>query len=201
LYHKVRHENILHRDELKILQLGEELPRQIPYTQNYYPIYTSSVGGKEIMKLTNAAALALLTPLLWLSPVRAENPDHVQQLLETRACMGCDLSGADLSVQHLIGADLRNADLSGANLTEANLEGADLTGANLEGANLTDAFLNQASLHEANLDHVNFTGASLIEVDVTEASMEDLTIKEATIYNTQIGVGGTAPEPGEDVEF
>ncbi|NJL50058.1 MAG: pentapeptide repeat-containing protein, partial [Leptolyngbyaceae cyanobacterium SM2_5_2] len=61
-------------------------------------------------------------------PVRAENPAHVQQLLETNLCAGCDLSGANLSQAHLIGADLRNADLSGAILVEANLEGADLTG-------------------------------------------------------------------------
>jgi hypothetical protein len=41
--------------------------------------------------------------------------DAVQQLLETNACVGCDLAEADL----------RRYDLS-----EANLEGADLTGAN-----------------------------------------------------------------------
>lgn len=72
------------------------------------------------MKVTYLAALALTTPLFLANPVKAENPNHVQQLLSTGECMGCDLVGADLSGEHLIGADLRKADLSGANLVDTN---------------------------------------------------------------------------------
>jgi uncharacterized protein YjbI with pentapeptide repeats len=142
------------------------------------------------MKRQFLTTVAISAPLLITSSVLAENPAHVQQLQETRACMGCDLSDADLSGEHLIGADLRDANLSGANLTEANLEGADLTGANLENANLTGAFLTNAILTNSNLDHANLTQAMIYDADVTGASMEDLTLTNAEIYNTGIGVGG-----------
>jgi len=42
-------------------------------------------------------AIALFsTPLLIATPAQAENPDHVLQLLSTRACARCDLQGANL---------------------------------------------------------------------------------------------------------
>ena len=84
------------------------------------------------MKIKQTSIIAIIAPLMLASPVYANNPSQVEQLLETGACANCDLSGADLSAAHLIGADLRNANLSNANLTQANLEGADLTGANLQ---------------------------------------------------------------------
>ena len=63
------------------------------------------------MKRTLLVTFAFLTPLLWAHPVQAADPDHVQQLLATNTCGGCDLAGADLRQAHLIGADLRNANL------------------------------------------------------------------------------------------
>ncbi|CCQ69530.1 Pentapeptide repeat [Crocosphaera watsonii WH 0402] len=75
------------------------------------------------MKSSIIALLGLLSPFLFNPEVKAANPDHIQQLLSTRECQGCDLSGADLTAAHLIGVDLRDANLKGANLTEANLEG------------------------------------------------------------------------------
>ena len=50
-----------------------------------------------------------LIALTFITPVRAENPQHLQQLLQTNLCRGCDLSGADLQGAHLIGADLRGS--------------------------------------------------------------------------------------------
>jgi len=89
-----------------------------------------------------------LISLLVVAPVRAENPDHVRQLLATKSCTGCDLRGADLSGADLSGADLRGADLRGADLRGANLSGADLSGANLSGAsgaNLDSALLDETT--------------------------------------------------------
>jgi len=83
------------------------------------------------MKTVALTSAILSVPLFFGMPAQAENPAHVQQLIETNICPGCDLSGADLSQAHIIGADLREANLQGANLIEANLEGADLTGADL----------------------------------------------------------------------
>ncbi len=75
-----------------------------------------------------ALGLVVASPLVWGGMAIAENVEQVQKLLDTNACMNCDLQGADLRGAHLIGADLRNANLAGADLYEANLEGADLTG-------------------------------------------------------------------------
>jgi uncharacterized protein YjbI with pentapeptide repeats len=66
---------------------------------------------------------------------------HVQQLLETKACPGCNLRNANLQNADLERTNLQNADLEGANLKgsrlkDANLQGANLRGATLEGANL-----------------------------------------------------------------
>ncbi|MEO0375463.1 MAG: pentapeptide repeat-containing protein [Cyanobacteria bacterium P01_A01_bin.17] len=136
------------------------------------------------MNQSFVTALALVSALAVSFPVRAEQPDHVRQLLETNICEGCDLSGANLGQAHLIGADLRNANLQDANLVEANLEGADLTGANLKGADLTQSFLTNAVLTKVNFDSVNLTQARLDsviteeETSITSADLAGIEGKE-----------------------
>ncbi len=49
------------------------------------------------MKLKIWAILVLIAPLFLAVSAKAENPEHLQQLLSTRECVGCDLVGADLS--------------------------------------------------------------------------------------------------------
>ena len=114
---------------------------------------------------------AILLSLSISPAANAANPNHVQQLLDTGFCAGCDLTGADLREAHLIGADLRNANLENANLENANLEGADLTGANLEGANLAGTFLNSAELNDANLTVANLENANLVMANLTGANL------------------------------
>jgi uncharacterized protein YjbI with pentapeptide repeats len=126
------------------------------------------------MKIMSTALLGFSTILFSLSgsnAAQAANPSHVQQLLETGFCQGCDLRGADLRAAHLLGADLRDADLSNANLENANLEGADLRGANLEGANLAGTFLNSAELNNANLAVADLSHANLIQANLTGANL------------------------------
>lgn len=82
-------------------------------------------------------------------------------------CSGCDLSGADLSVENLWNADLSRADLTGANLTGSRLEGADMTGAILAGADLTGANLRYTILHDADL-----TGATLKDAYLRDVSLD-----------------------------
>ncbi len=121
-------------------------------------------------------------------------PDSVQdfsirRLRLTNACARCDLSGVDLSNQHLIGADLREAILTGANLSGSNLEGADLTKADLTGANLSNTFLNGTSLVSATLDYANLSGAQIYYADVTGASMAELNLAGATVVGTPLSIG------------
>ena len=80
----------------------------------------------------------------FLGTARASDPAHVAQLVATRSCANCDLSGEDLSGFVLAKSDLSGADLSTAKLYKADLSGANLkntifTAANLSGANLTGA--------------------------------------------------------------
>lgn len=142
------------------------------------------------MKLRYVAALTFLALMVAATPVKAENPAHVKQLLETNLCAKCDLSGANLSGAHIIGADLRDADLRGANLFAANLEGADLTGANLTRADLTEAYLTDASLNEANLTSVNFTRSQLVHTEARGAIIKDVTLTGANVIGTPISIGG-----------
>ncbi|ERT07523.1 pentapeptide repeats family protein [Lyngbya aestuarii BL J] len=117
-------------------------------------------------KTTLVIASSVLFSVGLSNSAQAQNPAHIQQLVETGTCQGCDLRGVDLSKRHLIGVDLRNADLSGANLAYTNLEGADLKGANLTEANLQGAFLNSAELNNANLFGANLTNANLIQAQL-----------------------------------
>jgi tetratricopeptide (TPR) repeat protein len=125
------------------------------------------------------------------SPARAENPDDLRQLLETKACSQCDLRGvglvladletsnlqetnlfgANLSRANLAGADLRGANLSGVTLYGANLMGADLSGANLVGADLRNAYVLGAILDGTQLDGANLQGA--IGLPSTAGAFED----------------------------
>lgn len=142
------------------------------------------------MKLTYVIPLTILILFGLAAPAQAQNPEHLKQLFETRACANCDLANADLRQAHLIGADLRDANLRGANLTEANLEGADLTGADLTGANLTQAFLTNASLNDTTLVRTNLTRATLLFTEAREAKIQDIILTGADIYRTPISVGG-----------
>ncbi|WP_299406552.1 pentapeptide repeat-containing protein [Acaryochloris sp. IP29b_bin.148] len=100
----------------------------------------------------------VLASLLWISPqAQAENPEHLQKLIKSRSCPGCDLQGADLSA-----VNLRKANLKGANLSQANLNLADLTAANLSNAVLTGA----------SLAWTNFTNATLEGADLSQAKFE-----------------------------
>ena len=88
--------------------------------------------------------LFLAAAVVALLPIQAAAFDEadVGQLLESKRCQQCDLSGADLKRVDLAGANLAGANLSGAKLWAANLGGADLSGVNLEGASLGTALAN-----------------------------------------------------------
>lgn len=78
------------------------------------------------------------------------------QLLSTRACDRCDLSGEDFGR-----LDLKGVSLSNATLTSIKFYKTDLTNANLGGANLTNAVMSFANLSNANLGGANLAGANL----------------------------------------
>ncbi len=67
------------------------------------------------MKIATVITTAIVLILGVSVPAQAENPAHLKQLLETKQCAGCDLSGAQLAGTNLQGANLKDANLQGAN--------------------------------------------------------------------------------------
>lgn len=144
------------------------------------------------MKLRILATATLLTAIFPAIAASAENIEHTQQLLATRQCSQCDLSGAGLVLANLTGADLRGANLSGANLSRANLSGADLTGANLSGT----------SLYGVNLSGANLTGANLSGADLRTAYLGNANLASINLSNAQLlGVRGLPTNIGEAEDF
>lgn len=143
----------------------------------------------QFKNFTIALAIAVSVPTPLAS---AENIQHTQQLLSTRQCQNCDLSGAGLVLANLAGADLKGANLVGANLSRANLVGADLSGANLSGA----------SLFGANLSGANLTAANLNGADLRTAYLSNATLQGITLTNAQLlGVRGLPTHLGTAEDF
>ncbi|MEC4983320.1 MAG: pentapeptide repeat-containing protein [Oscillatoria sp. PMC 1068.18] len=130
------------------------------------------------MKLKIVTTAALLTTIgFFPSPLLAENIQHTSQLLSSKSCPQCELSGAGLVMANLSGADLRGANLSRANLSRADLSGAnlmgvDLSGASLNGANLAGAILIGANLHGTDLRDAYLMGANLIGTSLNTAYVQ-----------------------------
>jgi uncharacterized protein YjbI with pentapeptide repeats len=123
------------------------------------------------MKFRILASVVALTTAVASTPANAEDLSHINQLLSTKQCPLCDLSGAGLVMTNLSGANLRNANLVNANLSRVNLAGADLTGANLTGASLYGANLSGANLSNTNLSGIDLRNAYLVNVNLTGTSL------------------------------
>ncbi len=109
--------------------------------------------------LRHTLFVRVLLVALVATPVLLAQSGHAaerMQLLTTRACDRCNLSGEDFSR-----LDLKGVSLSNATLTNIKFYKTDLTNANLGGANLTNAVLSFANLSNANLGGANLAGANL----------------------------------------
>ncbi len=118
--------------------------------------------------------LTILLLTSFAATARAENITQTRQLLSTKNCSQCDLSGAGLVMNDLSGAKLDRANLVGANLNGANLMGADLRGANLMGASL-----NGANLMGADLRGTNLIGTDLRSAYLTNANLQGIDLRTA----------------------
>ncbi len=134
----------------------------------------------------------VLTAIYPISPGKAEKSQHTQQLLSTKQCPNCELTGVGLVLANLQGANLQGANLSGANLSRANLSGADLSGANLAGTSLFGA-----NLTGANLTGANFAGTDLRSAYLTGANLTGVDLKNSFL----LGVIGMPSSVGEAEDF
>ena len=123
------------------------------------------------MKANRLMAIATLTSISLCLPIKAEDLNDLNQLLSTKKCSQCDLTGSGLVMSNLTGAQLQGANLVSANLSQANLMGADLSGANLTGA----------SLHGANLTGANLTGANLNGTDLRNAYLANTILQDVDL--------------------
>lgn len=131
------------------------------------------------MKLTFLTTALLLTLAGLALPAKAENPEHAKQLLSTKKCQKCDLTGAGLVFANLTGVDLSGSDLSGANLSRANLTNANLSGTKLIGTSFNGANLNSANLSGADLSGADFAQAYLGNADLRNANIASAVLKGA----------------------
>ncbi|MGI0480171.1 pentapeptide repeat-containing protein [Geminocystis sp. CENA526] len=143
---------------------------------------------------------ALLTSFALPTTVKAENIEHLNQLLRTKQCENCDLSNAGLVMANLTGANLRGANLVGANLSRANLTGADLRGANLTGASFFGANLSGANISEAIVNNTDFRtayvqGVILNNTDISSAHIQGVVgIPETAGSAEQFYIWGVAED-------
>ena len=139
------------------------------------------------LNLKPFAAVLLVAPLLLTLPTRAEDPDHVQQLLETGQCPECNLIGADLKGANLERAVLTNAQLSGADFRGATLNDAILSGATLRNALFNNADLAGADLSDTVLKGADLSGAKLMNATLNGADMNFTVLTGANLTGATMG--------------
>lgn len=140
------------------------------------------------MKARTLASTIAIAVWGFASAAKAENLEHVRQLLATKQCPKCELSNAGLVM-----ANLASANLSGANLNRANLSRAQLGGADLKQADLTSA-----SLYGANLAGADLSGANLAGADLREANLAGVKLEGAYLAGANLkGALGKISYPGQ----
>lgn len=165
------------------------------------------------MKSISLSTTAFVAIVGLSAPAHAQDTSLVRQLLETRSCQKCDLSGANLSNLDLSHTNLQGANLSRANLSQTNLSDANLTGANLYLANvqqanlsrvnlasakLAQANLQASNLSKANLSNALLSAANLDNADLNYASLRNADLKQTSLLNTNLQ-GATLP-PGYQLD-
>jgi Pentapeptide repeats (8 copies) len=138
------------------------------------------------MKIYILTTAAFLTTVSITTIAQAANSEHLKQLLASKNCQNCDLSGAGLVMADLQGADLSGANFAGANLSRANLTGADLRGANLSGASLFGANLNYAKLSGATIVGTDLRNAYLYGIELTDVTVNGANLQGASGIPSQI---------------
>ncbi|NJM73762.1 MAG: pentapeptide repeat-containing protein [Scytonema sp. RU_4_4] len=138
------------------------------------------------MKSQILATATFLTLISLNQSAQAANIEHVKQLLASKQCQNCDLTGAGLVMADLSGADLSGANLAGANLSRANLSGVDLRGANLSGVSLFGANLSGANLSGANLQNADLRNTYLVNAQLNGVIFNGINLQGAIGIPSQI---------------
>ncbi len=116
---------------------------------------------KRILMLASSVLLGSLVTLAHASPNHS-NIDVIQFKL-TNSCIECDLSGADIGLNHS-NATLTRTNLSNIlgnyiNLSDSHLQHTNFSGAFLSGANFSRSDLTGANFDGAYVQYANFSGS------------------------------------------
>jgi Pentapeptide repeats (8 copies)/Pentapeptide repeats (9 copies) len=139
--------------------------------------------------------LSLVCVLIFLGiapAAHAYSAADLKTLMTTNKCVGCDLSGVDLSSKKLANADLQAANLIGANLTSTNFANANLGGANLTGSNVSNTNFTGAILQAASLVNVNFANTNLTKTDLSYGNLVNTNFKSAILNRTDLSSANLA---------
>lgn len=109
--------------------------------------------------------------------------ENLKNLIATKSCPGCDLSGLnfnrmDLSKTNLEGADLSMSTFFLTNLSYANLKYTTMNGAVFGGADLGDADLTGADLRGVSLDSAYLGGTKMTGELITTKPFEKIGVDE-----------------------
>ena len=156
------------------------------------PVNDLQLSLRHISSRTSSRRLLLWTALAIVatnlgSVARAENLDHIRQLLSTKQCQRCDLQNASLVMANLQSASLTNANLQQANLSRVNLAGADLRNAKLAGSSLSGANLGGADLTGADLRNTDLRGTVFTGAILTGTLLDGATLQAAIDLPSTIG--------------
>nr|WP_321467288.1 pentapeptide repeat-containing protein [uncultured Desulfobulbus sp.] len=100
-------------------------------------------------------------------PLSEARQRMLENMFDQERCIGCDLSGLDLSDRDMSGFDLERADFTGSNLQDA-----DFGKANLKGAKFRNCQMQKVDLADADLYRADFTAADLTDADLDDAKID-----------------------------
>ena len=120
------------------------------------------------------------------------------KLQETKACVKCDLSGANLKGLFLENVNLQHANLKGADLSGAKLKGAELSFAKLQKSQLKDADLSGADLQDADLENSNLNWADLKNANLKNANLKNADLSKASLWGANLDGAKTLGANFED---
>jgi uncharacterized protein YjbI with pentapeptide repeats len=131
------------------------------------------------MALALAVLTVMLAPVGSAAPAHAADPKAVAKIGGGIVdCVGCNLSGADLTNTCVKEHDLTGANFDGANATLmcmsfANFTNASFRGTELSGANMAGAKMDGADLTVAKTSITSFLGTDLTKVKgLTQAQLD-----------------------------
>ena len=148
--------------------------------------FQHSLSRRLSPKLLSWTALAIVVTNIG-SVAKAENLEHIRQLLSTKQCQRCDLQSANLVMANLQSASLTNANLQQANLSRVNFIGADLRNAKLAGSSLSGANLGGADLSGADLRNTDLRGTVFTGAILTGTLLDGATLQAAIDLPSTVG--------------